>query len=401
METQTLVAAAAPQTYTCISQLRDGYASVKNHDGWGLIDSTGREIIPCRYPSVDYQGGGLVRICEKQEMFFKLDFDMLDVSCYRIVDMQGNTVISNDDGPITYAYEIDAFIVCKQGKYGVVDRIGTMIVPFEYDHISDYSEGLAEVELNGLSGFIDAHGKVVVPIEYDAAGLFSSGVAAVMKDDLWGYVNSQGEVCVPLKYRFLSWMHDTHLALATMPGGERELFGLIDDKGHEVLPFKYEYVDLSHDGYMYCYREVDGQCTHFVNLKSGTSFVVPGDEVYVRFPVDDTPCFGYSMGTRWGLMSREGKVILRPKYDSMPFRAREGLFCVGNRDTTRRRKSGRHFYNRGMINAKGREVVPLIYDELEYSAGGLAVARYRGIPCVIDKNNHLVIANGVSMGMDR
>ena len=128
METQTLVAAAAPQTYTCISQLRDGYASVKNHNGWGLIDSTGREIIPCCYPSVDYQGGGLIRICEKQEMFFKLDFDMLDVSCYRIVDMQGNTVISNDDGPIAYAHEIDAFIVCKQDNGCTVSIKGCKFV---------------------------------------------------------------------------------------------------------------------------------------------------------------------------------------------------------------------------------------------------------------------------------
>lgn len=131
MKTQTLVAAVAPQKYTYILQLRDGYASVKNHNGWGLIDSTGCEVIPCGYTSVDYQGGGLIQICEKQEMFFKLDFDMLDISCYRIVDMQGNTIISNDDGPITYAHEINAFIVCKRGKYGVVARSGTMLVSFE------------------------------------------------------------------------------------------------------------------------------------------------------------------------------------------------------------------------------------------------------------------------------
>ena len=397
METKTNVTTTA--TYRYISRFQEGYASVRNDKGhWGLIDHTGKEVVPCKYPSVDYLGGGLILICEDLKMSYKLDCDTLDVSSYRVLNLEGSTVISNDDGPISYAKEIDAFIVCKRGKYGVIDREGVTLVPYEYDHISDFREGLAEVEKDGRWGFIDAHGSVIVPIEYDEVGNFSEGIAVVMKGDLCGYVDTQGKGCLPLQYRFVGWMHPGNLALASIHDGERELFGLIDRAGNEVLPMVYEYVDLSFDGTMYCYRGVGEQVTHFVNRKSGTSFVVPGQHVHVRFPVDDTPCFGYSLGTRWGLMSREGKVILRPRYEGMPLGARDGRFVVGNRDHTRRRKSGRYYYNWGMINAKGHEVVPLMYDDMACSGEPLVVACYCGHYCVIDKENRLVIANGVSRG---
>lgn len=42
-----------------------------------------------------------------------------------------------------------------------------------YDYARDFSEGLVEVKQNGKYGIIDKTGKVVIPLMYDSVGNFS------------------------------------------------------------------------------------------------------------------------------------------------------------------------------------------------------------------------------------
>ena len=53
------------------------------------------------------------------------------------------------------------------GKYGVVNSKGQVIVPFEYDYISSYNQGLAIVAKNKKKGLVDVNGKMVIPVMYE------------------------------------------------------------------------------------------------------------------------------------------------------------------------------------------------------------------------------------------
>ena len=55
-----------------------------------------------------------------------------------------------------------------------------------------FSEGLADVRLNGKWGFIDKSGKVVIPFKYDDALPFSEGFAVVELDGKDGYIDKNG-----------------------------------------------------------------------------------------------------------------------------------------------------------------------------------------------------------------
>ena len=55
-----------------------------------------------------------------------------------------------------------------------------------------FSEGLAQVLLNGKWGYIDKTGKEVIPCKYDWAWQFYEGFAQVSTKGKWGYVDKQG-----------------------------------------------------------------------------------------------------------------------------------------------------------------------------------------------------------------
>jgi len=63
-----------------------------------------------------------------------------------------------------------------------------------YDGVSDFSNGLAIVKLNGKYGYIDTTGKVVIDIKYDKLGYFNrNGLAKVELNKELFYINKKGE----------------------------------------------------------------------------------------------------------------------------------------------------------------------------------------------------------------
>ncbi len=84
----------------------------------------------------------------------------------------------------------------------LVDATGTRISETGYTDAYPFleSDGLAAVCKDGKWGFLDKNGQEVLPFEWDSACSFSEGVAAVEKDGLWGYISLRGEIAVPLQY---------------------------------------------------------------------------------------------------------------------------------------------------------------------------------------------------------
>ena len=90
-------------------------------------------------------------------------------------------------------------------KWGFIDKRGNVVVPFKYDWVDKFSEGLACVELNGKYGCIDKQGNVVVPIKYDKVDDFSENVIVVGLNGKYGCIDKQGNVVVPLKYGWVGY----------------------------------------------------------------------------------------------------------------------------------------------------------------------------------------------------
>lgn len=189
-----------------------GYCEVKLNGKRGIVDKNGKELIPCRYDDIygsELKDKGMCTVMmygEKSEQG-KIDCRLGVVNnkgqeilpaIYTSIGIQKEGYITVGKGGSRYKDEYEAI----GAKYAVYDiNKKKFITDFKYDIIYLSSEGLfpynigAEAFYNGKYlgnnkidfrggkwGFIDAEGKEFIPAQYDKVSGFKDGIAQVTKD---------------------------------------------------------------------------------------------------------------------------------------------------------------------------------------------------------------------------
>ena len=129
-----------PCKYYEVSSFRNGRAVVCIVSGgalkYGSIDRNGREILPCIYDWVQHTPFGTTWVGEGED-FASRACTLLDVSGKPLIDYKVYQV--NPSGKFGHA---SAAVPDSTGllRFGVLDGRGRVIVPFEYDDITIFSE---------------------------------------------------------------------------------------------------------------------------------------------------------------------------------------------------------------------------------------------------------------------
>lgn len=196
--------------YFRIDDFSKGHAIIYDSNGKsGLIDIQGNVILDCVYDLIldftDDWGIGYVELNGSWGVFNK-EYKLLTKCIY---DMFGEP----HDGLVTLS-------IAGNSKYGVLDvNDGSVVIPFEYYKLGNYSEGLfaAEIKENNRNkaGYINRNNQIVIPFIYAAVEDFSEGLAAVHKYDKTansiygtiptqkcGFINKEGEVVIPFKFKW-------------------------------------------------------------------------------------------------------------------------------------------------------------------------------------------------------
>jgi hypothetical protein len=210
--------------YEYIDFFSQGLAAVRKETGkWGYIDSKGTEVISAIYDQAFHFNHGLAGVTK----------DGID----EFIDLTGTTAFESNAVGFYDSYYLSQ-INGDNGKWGVIDRTGKLVVPIEYDDVVIFEDVYIWVSdrMNQLSGYYDKDGKVIVPFrdssgygsvpaegliglkncnkwgyidyadkvvidfEYDAVGHFNSGFAPVQKNGMWGYINKFGQISIALDY---------------------------------------------------------------------------------------------------------------------------------------------------------------------------------------------------------
>lgn len=173
---------------------------------------------------------GLAKVCKNDK--------------YGFIDKLGHEII-----PCIYDeakdFNLGVSIVEKGEKTGAINKHGKMVIPCKYDNINSFGkDSLAVAFLNEKSGFIDLEGNIAIPFNYDYCDNFSEGLAAVRQDGLYGFINKNGELIIPCQYTDLydGYGFCDGLVGVSIDGG---IDGIIDDKwgyidktGKIVIPFQ-------------------------------------------------------------------------------------------------------------------------------------------------------------------
>lgn len=212
-------------------------------------------------------------------------------------------------------------------------------------------------DLKGRRGFINIHsGEIVIEGCFDRAWNFSEGLAAVCQDMKIGFINSAGEVVIPCQYptsehAINRFGYAFHNGYATITNSQNEC-GLINQQGELVVDTIYDCIWSPSECGVRIFQD---------NSKYGVMDL--RGNILVSLQYDDIWCEGQRLfATKNGIMAQidnTGNVIL-PFCSSYEF---EPMYLAT--DEYNEHPTGYFKYYaggyQGVIDAKGRVVIPAIY----------------------------------------
>lgn len=184
-------------------------ALVKTGAFYGLVDELGQSVLPCKYEAIEqFENSTEALIVKKNGKLGIYDltgFPIVECKYDSIIadKNERNAVILTKDGvketsTVYYEPAIRAVDVTKlirfeeDNKYGLLtpDSQSVFVKP-TYDYIDVYYNGLAIVIRDGKWGMINKIGKEIVVPQYDYINPFSCGFARIAKNGKVGFLNDQ------------------------------------------------------------------------------------------------------------------------------------------------------------------------------------------------------------------
>lgn len=254
---KTLIAPQFDEAYS----FSNGKAFVKLNNKTGIIDSYGAYVLQPEFDEVALFTDSLYVLKNEGKIIFLTMNQRIKASYVaeeigklvadRAVIVQNNKVGYVDaQGSLVIPFSFDAFPnivfegefegnyakVSKGQKYGVIDRLGKIIIPIQHQGLGKVS-GLIACQKAGKWGFIDLTNKFVLQPTYDAATSFVNGLAQVRLLDFVGIITSKGQTLFPIQFASLSKL--TEQLYVTEKDG---LFGIYKMNGQLVVPNEYQQI---------------------------------------------------------------------------------------------------------------------------------------------------------------
>lgn len=120
-----------------------------------------------------------------------------------LFDKNFNQIIKFDDFEYILYYGVKSFIVKKNNKFGIVNHLGKVIVPLDYDSLIP-EESSYRVSKNNKIGIVNAEGKVVIPLKYENVE-FNGEAIYVTQDSLIGVYNRQYKLIAEPQFESKTW----------------------------------------------------------------------------------------------------------------------------------------------------------------------------------------------------
>lgn len=367
-----------PAKYESAEQFKNGYAKVAMRDPnyrkngnvdlqYGLIDKTGKEIIPLKYTHLaDEFSEGLIAA----ELNKKWGF----------LNKKNETVV-----PFNYEYAKDfsgglAAVNAKK-KWGFITATNNLKIPFQYDDVREFKEARCAVQLYDKWGFINDAGALVIPYKYDDVSYpgFSGGLTGVEQYDKWAVINESGKVLTAFKYDGIESSYDNpslNIIKVGTYSSSAWLYGVVDAAGTEIIPVKYQEITI------YDYNVIVAKTAHksgVLNIKHKT--VLPFEYSGIYMFKEYTPkgvIYKQGEPNNTRVFSVEGDKINIWKYEDVK-EASEGL------------RAAMYKNKWGFFNAAGAEAVPFMYDTVANFSGGYAFVSLNKKVGYIDKTGKQVI----------
>jgi hypothetical protein len=194
---------------------------VNDNDQFGFTDTTGKFLIDPVYDEASVFREGLAVVNKGDSVFF--------------INKENENVFGN------YYKEAFSFTsgyapVNMDGNWFLINRQGQKAAgPFE--DISEQSENIYIVKLNGKFGAIDVYGNSLISPQFDGLGDFKNGFAYYLNAGQYGFVDRNGHTSKPV-YQWISDFDEHKIAIVKL----NNLYGLVNSSDSILLEPAYDLV---------------------------------------------------------------------------------------------------------------------------------------------------------------
>lgn len=401
---------------------------------WSIINVEGKPVIDIQSEDIIYLGFSLFAI-KNSNHYSIVDFNGQSTSatsfdsvfCFGV--SSSKTPSHSLDKPKTVNF-LNFAIVGLEGKYGIIDNKGRLVIHPKYSSLSIQNNGqfLADgILINILEQKIIVKDKsiFIIPGDYDTIERLDNGLFLVSKNKLFGCINQIGTVIIPLKYRSLTCHGSLLIAICYDDTDETYRRGVLDFQERQILPFSQQIDEIQIDSEIILYKQskhwgaytLQGKIISepiydhiaFVahNLikvgKDGTDYDPFSDfylehgeryyfTAYNEYPIINWGLIDYNANEilpleykaiadkvidglleiclydRIGYLDLTGRVILEPTYMSVG--AFVDGYAVVSKSSSYRDEEGFDIEKSvfGVINSQFKEIIPCVFDRLEYEA---------------------------------
>lgn len=234
----------------------------------------------------------------------------------------------------------------KNGRWGLEDNDGNVIIPFEYDEIKFAEKETFNVRKNGKWGIINKAGIIIIPFEYEEIKIDKKNNFNVKKKGKWGIVNKAGVIIIPCEYDEIKLDMYNKDGFNVKKNGK---WGFIDETGVVIIPCEYEEIEV---GFNRNYSQINS----FQLKRNGKWGIADKTTGRIVIPCEYDDIFGFAetmpvkKGGKWGVIDDKNTVIIPCEYDEK--------FTFA--ETMQLKKGGKW----GILDDKNKVIIPFVYDSI-------------------------------------
>ena len=328
---------------------------VKNNGKYGLINFDGRELLKCEYDQIEAFVG------VKNAFIIKKDGKL------GVCDNFGNILVEIKYKEIKKMSEDNKkefIVVNEEGKYGVALSDRTIDLECKYSDIKPLTaNNVYVVKQEGKWIILNSSETVKIEKGFDDVLEMTADYFIIKNGNNYGVINKKGETVLETEYQDIILSYSDNFIVK-----KDDKYGVINSNKEEKIKIEYDNITYRKDADLF--EITIGEDNHIYDKKfedklTGIISKVNADKGYLRIRVNG-----------------------EYKYYNFKFEEKQNTEIFPNNTIFLTKKNGKY----GYINKKGETVVECIYnDATEQNEYGYAAVNKNGKWGVIDSNGRVVI----------
>ena len=227
--------------YDSIVSLDGEFFAVKENGKWGVVKNR-KQILPTQFDGIDALGDGVISFVSNNKIGFADTLGNILLEATYPIEKQSY----REDFSQINVFDYGAALVEVDGRYQLIDKQNKQIIAQEYEITSRIGDAVA-IKKNGKYGIANSKGKILLYPQYLDISILIEGKLYAYKQistsglPMFGLINGKGEKiseAIYADFGIYNGKKETYLKAYTQEGGQ----ALLDDEGKIIIPPIYQVI---------------------------------------------------------------------------------------------------------------------------------------------------------------